>query len=81
VLFKFREVFHAISCCGLPRSIRCIRKPVGSGNYVVSLNAGQCAVKKAGAYGCTVDANGDPTECGAMVVNDATGEVTVAVIN
>jgi hypothetical protein len=49
---------------------------VGSGYYVVSLNAGQCAVKKAGAYGCTVDANG-----GAMVVNDATGEVTVAVIN
>jgi hypothetical protein len=44
---------------------------VGSGYYVVSLNAGQCAVKKAGAYGCTVDANGDPTECGAMVVNDA----------
>jgi hypothetical protein len=55
-------------------------KPVGSGYYVVSLNAGQCAVKKAGAYGCKVDANGDPTECGTMVVNDATGEVTVAVI-
>jgi hypothetical protein len=56
-------------------------KPVGSGYYVVSLNAGQCAAKKAGAYGCKVDANGDPTECGTMVVNDATGEVTVAVVN
>jgi hypothetical protein len=56
-------------------------KPVGSGYYVVSLNAGQCAAKKAGAYGCKVDANGDPTECGTMLVNDATGEVTVAVVN
>jgi hypothetical protein len=56
-------------------------KPVGSGYYIVSLNAGQCAAKKAGAYGCKVDANGDPTECGAVAVNDATGEVTVVAIN
>jgi hypothetical protein len=56
-------------------------KPVGSGYYVVSLNAGQFAAKKAGAYGCKVDANGDPTECGAVAVNDATGEVTIAVVN
>lgn len=56
-------------------------KPVGSGYYVVSLNAGQCAAKKAGAYGCKVDANGNPTECGAIAVNDATGEVVVAAIN
>jgi len=55
-------------------------KPVGSGYYIVSLNAGQCAMKKAGAYGCRFDANGNPTECGAISVNDATGEVTVAVI-
>ena len=56
-------------------------KPVGSGYYVVSLNAGQCAAKKAGAYGCKFDADGSPTECGAIAVNDATGEVTVAVVN
>jgi hypothetical protein len=55
-------------------------KPVGSGYYVVSLNAGQCAAKKAGAYGCKFDADGNPTECGAVAVNDATGEVTVAVV-
>jgi hypothetical protein len=55
-------------------------KPVGSGYYIVGLNAGQCAMKKAGAYGCKFDANGNPTECGAVSVNDATGEVTVAVI-
>jgi hypothetical protein len=56
-------------------------KPVGSGYYVVGLNAGQCAAKKAGGYGCKFDANGDATECGAVAVNDATGEVTVAVVN
>ena len=56
-------------------------KPVGSGYYAVGLNAGQCAAKKAGAYGCKFDANGSPTECGAIAVNDATGEVTVALIN
>jgi hypothetical protein len=56
-------------------------QPVGSGYYIVSLNAGQCAAKKAGAYGCKFDANGNPTECGAIAVNDATGEVAVAVVN
>lgn len=55
--------------------------PVGSGYYVVSLNAGQCAVKKAGAYGCRFDSNGNPTACGAVAVNNATGEVTVAQVN
>ncbi len=56
-------------------------KPVGSGYYVVGLNAGQCAAKKAGGYGCKFDADGNPTECGAIAVDDATGEVTVAVVN
>jgi hypothetical protein len=56
-------------------------QPVGSGYYIVSLNAGQCAAKKAGAYGCKFDAAGNPTECGAIAVNDATGEVAIAVVN
>jgi hypothetical protein len=56
-------------------------KPLGSGYYIVGLNAGQCAAKKAGAYGCKFDADGNPTECGAVAVNDATGEVTVAAVN
>ncbi len=55
--------------------------PVGSGYYIVSLDKGQCASKNAGAYGCKFDADGNPTECGAIAVNDATGEVAVAVIN
>ena len=56
-------------------------RPVGSGYYVVGLNAGQCAAKRAGAYGCKFDADGNPTECGAIAVNDTTGEVTVVTVN
>lgn len=56
-------------------------RPAGSGYYVVSLNAGQCAAKRSGAYGCKFDAAGNPTQCGAIAVNDATGEVTVAAVN
>ena len=54
-------------------------KPVGSGWYVVNLNAGQCAAKKAGTFGCKFDANGNATECGAVTVNNATGEIDVVV--
>jgi hypothetical protein len=54
-------------------------KPVGSGWYVVNLNAGQCAAKEAGTFGCKFDANGNATECGAATVNNATGEIDVAV--
>lgn len=54
-------------------------KPVGSGWYLVNLNAGQCAAKKAGTFGCKFDANGNATECGAATVNGATGEINVIV--
>ena len=54
-------------------------KPVGSGWYLVNLNAGQCAAKKAGTFGCKFDANGNATECGAATVNNATGEINVVV--
>jgi hypothetical protein len=53
-------------------------KPVGSGWYAVSLNAGQCNAKQAGTFGCRFDASGNPTECGAMTVDYATGEVDLA---
>jgi hypothetical protein len=55
-------------------------KPVGSGWYVVGLNAGQCGVAKAGTFGCKFDASGNYTECGAAVVNEKTGEVDVAIV-
>lgn len=38
------------------------QKPVDSGWYLVNLNEGQCAAKKAGTFGCRFDANGNPTE-------------------
>ena len=54
-------------------------KPVGSGWYVVGLNAGQCGVAKQGTFGCKFDASGNYTECGAAVVNNKTGELDVVV--
>jgi hypothetical protein len=54
-------------------------KPVGSGWYLVNVNAGQCAAKRSGTFGCKFDANGNPTECGAAKVNNATGTIDVAV--
>jgi hypothetical protein len=54
-------------------------KPVGSGWYLVGLNAGQCGVKQAAALGCKFDANGNPTECGAAEINYATGDLNVVV--
>jgi hypothetical protein len=53
--------------------------PVGSGWYLVNLNAGQCGVAKQGTFGCKFDAKGNSTECGAAVVNDKTGELDVVV--
>jgi hypothetical protein len=52
-------------------------KPVGSGWYVVGLNAGQCGVAREGTFGCKFDSSGNYTECGAAVVNNKTGELDV----
>jgi len=54
--------------------------PVGSGWYVVGLNAGQCGVAKEGTFGCKFDASGNYTACGAAVVSNKTGELDVAVV-
>jgi hypothetical protein len=53
--------------------------PVGSGWYVVGVNAGQCNVAKAGTFGCKFDSSGNYTACGAAVVNEKTGELDVVV--
>jgi len=55
-------------------------EPVGSGWYVVNVDEGQCAAEEAALYGCRFDANGNPTECGAATLNNATGEVDIAVL-
>ena len=55
-------------------------KPAGSGWYAVELDAGKCASKESGVYGCKVDASGNPTECGAAVINGQTGEIDIAAV-
>ena len=52
-------------------------RAVGSGWYMVNLNAGQCAVQKQSTFGCKFDAHGKATACGVATVNDATGELDV----
>jgi hypothetical protein len=54
--------------------------PVGSGWYVVNVDEGQCAAQEAELYGCRFDASGDPTECGVATLDDATGELDLAVV-
>jgi len=53
-------------------------KPVGSGWYAVELDAGKCAAKESGIYGCQFDASGNATECGAAALNTQTGELVIA---
>jgi len=53
-------------------------KPVGSGWYAVELDAGKCAAKESGIYGCRFDGNGNPTQCGAAVINTQTGDIDIA---
>jgi hypothetical protein len=45
-------------------------KPPGSGWFVAELDQDECAVPSAGLYGCRFDANGNPTECGVVVVQE-----------
>jgi hypothetical protein len=54
-------------------------KPAGSGWYVVAVNAGQCGMPKAGTFGCKFNASGNLTECGVAIVDEKSGELTVAV--
>jgi|SRR5581483_5232878 len=55
-------------------------KPVGSGWYAVELDAGKCAAKESGIYGCKFDANGTATECGTATINNRTGEIDVVAV-
>jgi hypothetical protein len=55
-------------------------RPVGSGWYVVALDAGQCGAAESVAFGCRFFADGKPTECGVAKIDNATGEVDLDVI-
>lgn len=52
-------------------------KPAGSGWYAVELDAGKCASKESGIYGCKFDSSGNATECGAAAINNQTGEIAI----
>jgi len=53
------------------------KKPAGSGWYAVELDAGECAVKAAGVYGCRFDAKQQPTACGVATLDEKHDELTV----
>jgi hypothetical protein len=55
-------------------------RPAGSGWYAMVLDTGKCGAKRSGVYGCKFDANGSPTDCGAVTINNNTGDVTLAEI-
>jgi hypothetical protein len=55
-------------------------KPAGSGWYAVELDAGKCAAKESGIYGCKFDGSGNPTVCGAATINGRTGDIDVVAV-
>jgi hypothetical protein len=54
------------------------KKPVGSGWYVVDLDAGECAVEEEDLYGCKFDASGNPTACAAAEIDYAADDLVWA---
>ena len=55
-------------------------RPAGSGWYAMVLDTGKCGAKRSGVYGCKFDATGSPTDCGAVTINNNTGDITLAEI-
>jgi len=53
-------------------------RPAGSGWYLVTLDAGECAANMAGAYGCRFDASQNPTTCGMALVDEQTNDLLFA---
>ena len=45
-------------------------KPAGSGWWAADLDKSQCKAQAAGLYGCTFDAKGVTTACGAAAIDD-----------
>jgi hypothetical protein len=54
-----------------------VGQPAGSGWYAVHLDAGACAVPVTGLYGCRFDADGNPTKCGSVAIQQ---DIDTAVI-
>jgi len=54
------------------------KKPAGSGWYAVELDENECAAEAAGLFGCRFDAQGNPTACGMVTVDDANDDIVIA---
>src|SRR5262245_46380765 len=52
-------------------------RPAGSGWWVASLDAGECAAKSAGLYGCKFNASGASTECGLAMIKEKEQDVMI----
>jgi hypothetical protein len=52
-------------------------RPVGSGWYIVELDAGECAAQTAALWGCRFDANGNRTECGLAQVEVVQDDIII----
>ena len=53
------------------------KRPAGSGWWVTQLNAGDCAVPRAGLYGCRFNAAGKNSDCGEANVQSEVGDVVI----
>ncbi len=64
-----------VNAKGNPRGM-----PEGSGFYAVFLDATECAAEAAGLYGCRFDPRGNPTACGAAILDSATDTLTIVAV-
>jgi hypothetical protein len=54
--------------------------PVGSGFYIVGLDAGECDARTAMLWGCKFDETGVETKCGEATLDAAAGTVEITTI-
>jgi hypothetical protein len=57
-----------------------MKKPAGSGWYVVELDKSECAAEAAGLFGCKFDAKGNATACGAVKVDEKNDDIVIGVV-
>ena len=55
-------------------------RPAGSGWWAAQLDAGECAAKAAGIYGCRFNASGAATECGLAVIEQKKEDITIKAV-
>lgn len=53
------------------------KRPAGSGFWVASLDAGECAAQAAGLWGCRFNPAGKTTACGAVTIDDKADDIVI----